>query len=82
MIMVGISDNCSQLVETTPIKKPSKLKVNAVKTNIKIITIGWAMEISTKTLAVPKINTPKIIDFDVAAPTNPITISQEDKGAA
>ena len=82
MIMVGIRDNCSQLVETTPIKKPSKLKVNAVKTNIKIITIGWAMEISTKTLAVPKINTPKIIDFDVAAPTNPITISQEDKGAA
>ena len=40
------------------------------------------MEISTKTLAVPKINTPKMIDFDVAAPTKPITISQEDKGAA
>ena len=82
MMMVGIKDNCSQLEDTTPIKKPSKLKVSAVRTSIKIITKGWAIEISTKTLAVPKINTPKMIDFDVAAPTNPITISQEDKGAA
>ena len=39
-MMVGIKDNCSQLVDTTPIKKPSKLKVSAVKTSIKIITKG------------------------------------------
>jgi len=39
-MIVGIRDNCSQLVDTTPIKKPSKLKVNAVKTSIRIITKG------------------------------------------
>ena len=82
MMIVGINDSCSQFVDTTPIKNPSRLKVSAVKTSIKIITKGWAIEISTNKLAVPKMSAPKIIDFEVAAPTNPITISQEDKGAA
>ena len=39
-LMGVVSNNCSQLVDTTPIKKPSKLKVSAVKTSIKIITKG------------------------------------------
>jgi hypothetical protein len=81
-MIVGKRDSSSQFLDSTPIKKPNKLKVREVRTSIKIITKGCIIFTSTKKRAVPKIKVPKIMDFVVAAPTKQIIISVVDKGAA
>ena len=48
----------------------------------KIIKKGCWISISTKKPAVSIITQPMIIDLVAAAPTNPITISNEDNGEA
>jgi hypothetical protein len=81
-ISVGNIDSSSQFDDNIPMRKPSKLKVKDVKTSIKIIVKGCIIYISTKNNPVANIKLPKIIDFVVAAPTKPITISVVDSGAA
>src|SRR6056300_297809 len=79
---VGIIDICSKLELINPIKKPNNAKVKATSTNKKIINNGYITSTSTKKVAVINITTPTIKVLLAPAPTNAITISNVEIGAA
>ena len=69
-IIVGNKESSSQFLDKTPIKKPRRLNVSEVKTNIKINTKGCMILITTKNKPDDKIRTPMKTDREVAAQTN------------
>ena len=79
---VGIIDICSKLELINPIKKPNNANVNATSTNKNIINTGYITLTSTKNVDVMNITRPTIRVLVAPAPTNAITISNVEIGAA
>ncbi len=69
MISIGTICSFSQPSAQTPMMKPIRLNVTAVRIRKRPMTSGWAIWKGTKIRAVARISRPSSTDLVAAAPT-------------